>query len=83
MNTYEHRVVARCPVDPAVFDVYDFVIQSPDIIHAEDILRFFKEHAGDRTIFQEDLTMKCASALQARVVSVGWHSGIKATCEAP
>ena len=82
-NTYEYQVRAQCPVNPTDVDLYDFVIESQTIIEVEAIARFFNEHAGDREVFQEELTRKAAVTLGAKVRSTGWHSGIKVTCEAP
>jgi hypothetical protein len=82
-NTYEYEVRAQCPVNPTDTDLYRFTIESETIIEVEDIVRFFTKHAGDERVFQEDLTQKAAVTLGAHVRSVGYHSGIKVTCEAP
>jgi hypothetical protein len=82
-NRYEVEVRAQCPVMPDDTDLYQFTIESGSIIQVEKIVEFIKDHAGQKNIFQEDLTNKCAVLLGAKVTSVGWHSGIKVTCEAP
>ena len=82
-NKYEIEVRAQCPVNPTDVDLYQFTIESQTIIEVEAIARFFNEHAGDTKVFQEDLTIKAAVTLGAHVRSVGYHSGVKVTCEAP
>jgi hypothetical protein len=82
-TTYEIEVRAQCPVNPSDTDLYSFQITSQSIIEEESIVRFFAEHAGHRTVFQETLTQQCAVALGAHVRSVGTHSGVLVTCCAP
>ena len=82
-NTSEIEVRAQCPVNPKDIDLYQFTIVSDEIIEVEYIAAFFREHAGATEVFQEELTRKAAVSLGARVRSVGYHSGIKVTCEAP
>jgi hypothetical protein len=82
-NIYEVEVRAQCPVNPSDVDCYTFRIESDAMIEVEKILDFFADNAGLKQLFQEALTLKCAVRLGARVVSVGWHSGVKVTCEAP
>jgi hypothetical protein len=82
-NVYEVKVRAQCPVNPTDIDLYDFTIESDEIIEVEQILRFVHDHAGDQKVFQEDLTQKCAVTLGAKVRSVGVHSGVRVICEAP
>lgn len=82
-NTYEIQVRAQCPVNPSDTDLYAFTIRSETIIEVEKIAAFFEANAGQKNIFQEALTQKCAVTLGAHVRSEGWHSGIKVVCEAP
>lgn len=82
-NRYEIEVRARCPVNPVDCDVYAFTIESESIIEAETITAFFAANAGKTEVFQETLTQQCAMTLGARVTSVGWHSGVKVTSQAP
>jgi hypothetical protein len=82
-NRYEYEVRAQCPVNPNDTDVYEFVIESESIIEVEKIVAFFKAHAGKNDVFQEILTNHCAVTLGARVISIGWHSGVKVICTAP
>jgi hypothetical protein len=82
-NTYEIPVRAQCPVNPSDIDLYAFTIYSEALIEVEKIVGFFSANAGQQKVFQETLTLAAAVALGARVTSVGWHSGVKVTCEAP
>jgi hypothetical protein len=80
---YELEVRAQCPVNPTDTDLYAFVIESESLIEVEKIVAFFDANAKAQRVFQEALTQKCAVTLGAHVVSTGWHSGVKVTCEAP
>lgn len=82
-NLYEVEVRAQCPVNPADTDLYAFTLESESLIEVEKIVAFFKDKAGAQKVFQEALTQQCAVTLGARVRSVGYHSGVKVTCEAP
>lgn len=81
--TYDIEVRAQCPVNPTDTDLYQFTIESENLIEVEKIADFFKKNAGQKETFQEVLTQQCAVTLGAKVTSVGWHSGIKVTCHAP
>lgn len=80
---YEIEVRAQCPVNPTDTDLYAFTIESESIVKVEDIVEFFAAHAGKQQVFQEELTLLCAVTLGAKVRSVGFHSGVKVTSEAP
>lgn len=80
---YDIEVRAQCPVNPSDTDLYEFVIESENLIEVEKIADFFAKNAGQKETFQEVLTQQCAVTLGARVTSTGWHSGIKVTCHAP
>lgn len=82
-NTYEVEVRAQCPVNPTDTDLYAFTIESESLIEVEKIIAFFKEHAGVQKVFQEELTRQCSVILGAKVTSVGWHSSVRVTSEAP
>lgn len=82
-NTYEIEVKAQCPVNVTDTDLYTFTIESESLIEVEKIIAFFKENGTTKEVFQETLTQKCAVTLGARVTSIGYHSGVKVTCEAP
>lgn len=80
---YEMEVKAQCPVNPDDTDLYSFCIESESIIAVEKIKEFFAENAAKKKVFQEDLTVKCAVTLGAKVTSIGIHSGVKVKCCAP
>lgn len=82
-NTYEIEVRAQCPVNKSDTDLYAFTIESENLIEVEKIAAFFAANAKKKYVFQEELTRQCAVTLGAKVMSVGWHSGIKVKCEAP
>jgi len=76
--TYTFTIEAVCPVDKKK-DVYEVEVISDRTIPVEDILRFTKDQPE---AFQETLTENLARLLGARVISTGWHSGVKTVCEA-
>lgn len=80
---YDIEVRAQCPVNPSDTDLYQFTIESENLIEVEKIAAFFRDNAGQKETFQEVLTQQCAVTLGAKATSIGWHSGIKVTCEAP
>ena len=75
---YQLTVVAKCPIDNAR-DSYQVTIRTSRIVKVEDILAAAKELA-ETPLFQEELTSKLASKLAVEVETVGWHSGVRATC---
>ncbi len=81
--TYEIEVRAQCPVNPSDTDLYKFFIESESLIEVEKINKFFLDNAGTNKVFQEALTQLAAVTLGVHCKSVGYHSGIKVTCEAP
>ena len=76
--TYTLTMEAVCPVDKKKA-VYEVEVISDRTIPVEDILRLTKDQPEG---FQEDLTENLARLLGARVISTGWHSGVKTVCEA-
>ena len=80
--THELTLKARCPVDDAV-DIYEVTITTNSMsvnLKVEDLLEVV-DALQDTTIFQEDITMKIADRLGVSVRTVGYHSGVKTTCE--
>ena len=77
--TYEVVVSALCPVD-GLPDRYEAEIHSTAVIHVESILEVVSKISGKK-MFQEDLTQELARAIGARIITVGYHSGVKTTCE--
>lgn len=82
LNVYELEIRAVCPVVDGEIDVYQARIESATTIEVERILAFFAKYAKEK-IFQEDLTLKAATSIGAKVQTVGFHSGVKVTCTAP
>lgn len=78
---YETRLVAACPVDDKP-DVYDVTFESADTIPVERILEAMQPYA-ERKAYQEDITAELARELKCHVTSVGYHSGVKTTVQAP
>ena len=76
--TYTLTMEAVCPVDKKK-DVYEVEVISDRTIPVEDILWLTKDQPE---AFQETLTENLARLLGARVISTGWHSGVKTVCEA-
>jgi hypothetical protein len=82
-NTYCYQVRAQCPVNPMDTDLYDFLIESDELIKVEEIVRFFEQHAGKNKVYQESLTHLAAVTIGAKVTSVGIHSGVTVKCVCP
>ena len=78
---YETRIVAACPVDDRA-DVYDATFESEACIAVEDIVAAIKPYA-ERKAFQETITEELARLLKCRVVTIGYHSGVRTTVQAP
>ena len=79
-NTYSLQVRAQCPVNPTDLDLYEFTIESDELIEVEKIVAFFVANAHHQKIFQEVLTQSAAVTLGAKVTSVGIHSGVTVKC---
>ena len=73
-------VEANCPVDDTL-DVYHVTVETHRQINAEDILIAIRG-LTTRAIYQEELTRLLSDNLQAKVITVGEHSGVTTTCEA-
>lgn len=76
--THEIQVYGRCPVDGAS-DSYDVSISTRKLLKVEDIIAVIA--ALEWPLFQEEMTQQLADKLGCNVRSVGYHSGIKTTCE--
>lgn len=76
MNEYILEVCARCPIEPALTDVYQARIESNKTVQVEKILSAFDKYRNAE-IFQEDLTRKVSGELGVRVELTGIHSGVK------
>ena len=78
---YETKIVAACPVDSKP-DVYDATFESDDTIRCEAIIAACGKYATEAA-YQEAITADLARELRCRVVTVGYHSGVKTTVSAP
>lgn len=82
MNVYALEVSAQCPVNDGERDLYQVTIRSMETIPVETILAFFAKYR-DVKIYQEELTLKAATAIGAHVEITGIHSGVKVVSVAP
>ena len=76
--THEVQVYGRCPVD-GKSDSYDVTVTTRKLIRVEDIISAID--AIEWPVFQEEMTQQLADKLGCHVRSIGYHSGIKTTCE--
>lgn len=72
-------ITATCPVDGKP-DHYDATIECARVVKVEDIIAAVYA-LKTRTIFQEELTQELSRQLGAKVTTIGYHSGVKTTCE--
>jgi hypothetical protein len=79
-TSYHLTVESRCPVNASI-DVYETVVESTGLIKVEDILSTVQRITALGPIFQEDLTRQLAERLGARVITTGYHLGVKTVCE--
>lgn len=77
--THHLEVTATCPVDDTL-DRYDVTVAVRRVLPVEDILKAV-EHLPAKA-YQEDITVRLAKELGARVTTRGVHSGIVTTCTA-
>lgn len=78
MNIYELELRAKCP-NGTLDDRYDCIIRSEGIIHVERINEL-AQRVRNQKLFQEDIADNLRNELQARIVLIGWHFGVKVTC---
>jgi hypothetical protein len=76
---HELTFARRCPVDDAQ-DLYELRVETTRVVKVEDVLAAVE--ALPEQAFQEEITLKLAAQLGCRVTTVGFHSGVKTTCEA-
>jgi hypothetical protein len=76
--THNVMVYGRCPVD-GKSDSYDVTVTTMKVIKVEDIIAAID--AIQWPVFQEEMTQQLSDNLGCHVQSVGYHSGIKTTCE--
>jgi len=77
---YTLNIKSNCPIDFKP-DVYECQIFSDKGISVEEILIVTKKYE-DLFMFQEALTEDLSRDLCAKVITVGWHSGVRVVVEA-
>ena len=82
LNIYTLEVRSVCPVNKGETDLYSVTVTSNLVIQVERIIQFFEKFSTTQ-IFQEELTRRAATALGARVETVGIHSGVTVRSIAP
>ena len=78
---YSFDVKSSCPIDNKG-DHYEFTVESDRAIDVEAI-KMLIEDLESMERYQEYLTDHAARALRSKVVSVGWHSGVRVECHCP
>jgi hypothetical protein len=76
--THKVQVYGRCPVD-GKSDSYDVTFTTMKVVKVEDIIAAID--AIQWPLFQEEMTQQLADTLGCHVRSIGYHSGVKTTCE--
>jgi hypothetical protein len=77
--THELTLTRLCPVDDGI-DHYRVRIETTRLLTVEKI---YAAIGGlPEKEYQERLTVLLAAALDAKVTTIGFHSGVKTTCEA-
>ncbi len=70
---HEIQIQCKCPTDD-LLDLYDCIVECERVLKIEEIISAVEDLAGQK-MFQEDLTVKLARQLNARVTTTGWHFG--------
>ena len=76
---HELTMHCTCPVNGAR-DSYQVIVETNRAVNVEDILVAVRT-MPDRML-QEDITQALAAALGCGVTTIGYHSGVKTTCQA-
>ena len=74
MNSYQFKLVCRCPYDSMV-NIYDVTVESNEQVDVEKFIQFQKE-IYEKKYLQEQLS-KMLSEMFGIVTIVGEHSGVK------
>jgi hypothetical protein len=77
LNTYEMEITCACPADDLP-DVYKMTVIARRVIPVETIIAAAHEYKYKK-IYQEDLCQELHRKINACVVLVGYHSGVKLT----
>lgn len=72
-------MIAQCPADGRL-DHYDVIVECSRVIAVEKILEEVARFK-DRRLYQEEVTSILAKRLRAKVITTGFHSGVKTVCE--
>ena len=74
MNSYQFKLVCRCPYDSMV-NIYDVTVESNEQVDVEKFLKF-QDEVYEKRYLQEQLS-KMLSEMFGRVTIIGEHSGVK------
>lgn len=77
---YELHIRCKCPVNNGE-DEYKLSLESAHMIEVETILAAVTQ-LTTAPVYQEALTEGLAEKLNAAIITVGYHSGVKTTCRA-
>tara|TARA_R100001015_G_C4593408_1_gene148743 strand:+ start:575 stop:811 length:237 start_codon:yes stop_codon:yes gene_type:complete len=74
MNSYQFKLVCRCPYDGMV-NIYDVTVESNEQVDVEKFIKF-QEEIYEKRYLQEQLS-KMLSEMFGKVTIIGEHSGVK------
>ena len=74
MNSYQFKLVCRCPYDGMV-NIYDVTVESNEQVDVEKFIKF-QEEIYEKRYIQEQLS-KMLSEMFGKVTIIGEHSGVK------
>ena len=74
MNSYQFKLVCRCPYDGMV-NIYDVTVESNEQVDVEKFIKF-QEEIYEKRYVQEQLS-KMLSEMFGKVTIIGEHSGVK------
>ena len=74
MNSYQFKLVCRCPYDGMV-NIYDVTVESDEQVDVEKFIKF-QEEIYEKRYLQEQLS-KMLSEMFGKVTIIGEHSGVK------
>ena len=74
MNSYQFKLVCRCPYDGMV-NIYDVTVESNEQVDVEKFIKYQEENYEKRYL-QEQLS-KMLSEMFGKVTIIGEHSGVK------
>ena len=74
MNSYQFKLVCRCPYDGMV-NIYDVTVESNEQVDVEKFIKF-QEEIYEKRYLKEQLS-KMLSEMFGKVTIIGEHSGVK------